>query len=164
MRKVRLPSKLTFRIDCLWLQPSASFETVSMQPRETLFQTGNKLLQGSLCTFRQTEVWHDKELEYFGPSYHLRTLSQWELQSCNPHAVLRANMPLPLNFPIVQWGEYFTMKFIAILHCARINSPNVKDGLTLDVSLHFVKDFSVLQSTSAVAKVQKCDVSCKFWG
>lgn len=36
-------------------------------------------------------------------------------QSCNHHGVLRANMCLPLDFLIVQWGEFFTMIFITSL-------------------------------------------------
>jgi len=45
--------------------------------------------------------------------------------------VLRANMPLPLDFPIVQWGEYFTMTFITFFTRWRLcrNSPHV-------ISLH----------------------------
>ena len=46
-------------------------------------------------------VGHDEELEYLDTSDHLGTLRQRELQLCNLHDVLRANLTLPLAFPIV---------------------------------------------------------------
>ena len=80
-----------------------------------------------------------------GLTYHLRTLRQWELPSCNPHDVLRANIPLPLDFLIVQWGEYFMMTFIVILTIWRLcrNSPNMKDGLHTYISLPFVVKYDL---------------------
>ena len=73
--EIRLSSKPTFRIDGLRLHPSALFETVPMKPQETLNWTGNQLLYGSLRSGKPG-VRHDEELEYLGPSDHLRTLRQ----------------------------------------------------------------------------------------
>ena len=65
-----------------------------------------------------------------------------------------ANMPLPLNFPIVQWGECFTMIFIAILTRWRLyrNSPNV---ISLHEGTHvrrFSKTFLKMRLFSSVMK------------
>ena len=94
---------------------------------ERPFRTGNQLSHGSLRSGKP-EVRYEEELEYLGPSDHLRTLRQWEFQSCNPHDI--TDMPLPLDYSIVQWGEYIMMSFIAMLKSWRWcrNSPNVKDG------------------------------------
>ena len=56
---------------------------------------------------------------------------------------------LLLDFPIVQWGEYFTMTFIAILTRWQLcrNSPNLKDGLHFWCFITFRQRFFLFQST-----------------
>jgi len=127
VKNVRLPLKLTFQIDCLWLQPSAPLKPFQCSPERPCFGPEINCYMGH-CVQANREYDTTKN---WSTSADQIIWEHWDLQSCNPHDVLRANMPLPLDFPIVQWGGYFRMNFIAILTRWQLcrNSSNVKDGL-----------------------------------
>lgn len=61
----------------------------------------------------------EEELEYLGPA-------NIEAEASILQSPRRLDMRLPLDFPIVQWGEFFTVTFIIIPTSWRLceNSPN----------------------------------------
>ena len=119
---------------------------------ESLFRTGNQLLQWSLRSGKPG-VRHDEELQYLGPSDHLRTLRSFNLAILTTFCA--QTFLCPWIFQL--FSEANTSRWLSL--------PSLQDGdcagtlrtwrtrSTLDVSLYFVKGFSVLQSTGSTLDI-----------
>ena len=100
MKNVRLSSKPTFQIDCLWLQPSALFETFQSSLKRPCSGPEIDCYMGN---YVQANREYDKTKNWSTSAHQsdFVGLIKWGLENFN-RAILRANMPLALDFPIVQ--------------------------------------------------------------
>ena len=127
----------------------AFWNRFNVEPKDPVLD--QKSIVTWVTTFRQTESTIWQKPEHLGPSYHLRTLRQWELQSGIPTTRRSAIK----HASAVRLSNHSVWRILhCICHTERPSLPSLQDGdcagtlrtwrtgFSLDVSLHFVKGLS----------------------
>ena len=147
IRNMRLLSKPTFLIDCLWLQPSAPFETYQCSPERPCSGPDINFYMGH---YVQANREYDATKNW-STSSHQIIWECWGTESLNlaiPTTFCAQTCLCPWTFRSFSEANISWLPALPSLQdsdCA--GTPRTwRTDSTLDVSLPFVKGFSVLQS------------------